>query len=453
MNRARLSRYHLARFTGIAWQLSYRVISVVLFGVILGWMLGSMGWWIALCLFLYLVWQLRNLWELDRWVRFRNVLNPPDFDGPWGELTAVIVRIYRRKQFHKQRVGNLLREFRRLTSGMPDGAVLLGSYNELLWFNQKAERWLGLRRKRDVGIRIENLVRYPAFVQYLEAGDYSQSVTVLQAGEPERWLAFHLIRAEGSTQRLLIVRDMTHEMRLEAMRKDFVANASHELRSPLTVVSGYLDALSDDSQLDPVWQQPVQEMRRQTERMRTLIEALLQLSRLENSSDAVENQRVDVPGLLSLIRKDVLSLSERPHEINLNIETDVCLLGSETELQSVFVNLISNAVKYTPAEGSVTIRWWRDVTGAHLEVSDTGIGIAPEYLPRLTERFYRVDEGRSRAKGGFGLGLAIVKHALQRHDAQLAVTSQLGKGSVFTCHFPVERIAARVYPAAAASSH
>jgi two-component system phosphate regulon sensor histidine kinase PhoR len=194
-------------------------------------------------------------------------------------------------------------------------------------------------------------------------------------------------------------------------------------------------------------------MRRQTERMRTLIEALLQLSRLENSSDAVENQRVDVPGLLSLIRKDVLSLSERPHEINLNIETDVCLLGSETELQSVFVNLISNAVKYTPAEGSVTIRWWRDVTGAHLEVSDTGIGIAPEYLPRLTERFYRVDEGRSRAKGGFGLGLAIVKHALQRHDAQLAVTSQLGKGSVFTCHFPVERIAARVYPAAAASSH
>jgi two-component system phosphate regulon sensor histidine kinase PhoR len=302
-----------------------------------------------------------------------------------------------------------------------------------------------------VGIRIENLVRYPAFVQYLERGDYSQSVTVLQAGEPERWLAFHLIRAEGSTQRLLIIRDMTHEMRLEAMRKDFVANASHELRSPLTVVSGYLDALADDAQLDPVWQQPVQEMRRQTERMRTLIEELLQLSRLENSSELLDNQCVDVPGLLALIRKDMLALIERPHEINLNIEADVCLLGSETELQSVFANLVSNAVKYTPPDGSVTIRWWTDAEGAHLAVSDTGIGIGPEYLPRLTERFYRVDEGRSRAKGGFGLGLAIVKHALQRHDATLTVVSQLGKGSTFTCHFPPERMTTRIYPATTAS--
>jgi len=453
MNRARLSRYHLARFTGVTWRLAYRVIGVVLVGVMLGLMLGNMGWWLALMLFVYLLWQLRNLWELDRWVRFRSVLSPPDFGGPWGELTTVIARIYRRKQFHKQRVGNLLREFRRLTSGMPDGAVLLGSHNELLWFNQKAERWLGLRRKRDVGIRIENLVRYPAFVQYLERGDYSQSVTVLQAGSPERWLSFHLIRAEGSTQRLLIVRDMTHEMRLEAMRKDFVANASHELRSPLTVVSGYLDALSDDAQLDRVWQQPVQEMRRQTERMRTLIEGLLQLSRLENSSDFTESQCIDVAGLLALIRKDALTLHERPHEINLNIETDVCLLGSETELQSVFANLISNAVKYTPPEGSVTIRWWRDAEGAHMSVTDTGIGIGAEYLPRLTERFYRVDEGRSRAKGGFGLGLAIVKHALQRHDATLSVVSQLGKGSTFTCHFPPERITTRIYTAAAAQRH
>ncbi len=451
MNRARLTRFHLARFTGIAWQLAYRVIAVLVLSLIVGWMFGNMGWWVALGLGLYLLWQLRKLWELDRWVRFRSVLHPPDFGGPWGDLTAVIARIYRRKQFHKQRVGNLLREFRRLTSAMPDGAVLLGTHNELLWFNQKSERWLGLRRKRDVGIRIENLVRYPGFAQYLERGDFTHSVTVQQTGEPERWLSFHLVQAEGSVQKLLIVRDVTREIRVEAMRKDFVANASHELRSPLTVVSGYLDALAEDSQLDSVWRQPVQEMRRQSERMRSLIEELLQLSKLENSGDLQEDQCVDVPGLLALIRKDVLTLSHRPQDINLTIEADVCLRGSETELQSVFANLISNAVKYTPPEGSVGIRWWSDAEGAHLSVSDTGIGIAPEYLPRLTERFYRVDEGRSRALGGFGLGLAIVKHALQRHDATLAITSQLGKGSTFTCHFPLERVTTRLYSAAAAS--
>lgn len=451
MNSARLSRFRLSRFSGIAWQLVYRVVAVLSLSLLVGWILGNMGWWVALGLGLYLLWQLRNLWELDRWVRFRSVLHPPDFGGPWGELTTVIARIYRRKQFHKQRVANLLREFRRLTSSMPDGAVLLGSYNELLWFNQKAERWLGLRRKRDVGIRIENLVRYPAFVQYLERGDYSGPVTVLQPGAQQRWLSFYMVQAEGSAQKLLIVRDITKEMRIEAMRKDFVANASHELRSPLTVISGYLDALVDDPELKAVWQAPVQEMRRQAERMRALIEELLQLSRLENSGEPVENQCVDVPGLLALLRKEVLGMAHRPKDIDLKIDADVCLLGSETELQSVFTNLLSNAVKYTPPEGSVSIRWWSDAEGAHLSVSDTGVGIAAEHLPRLTERFYRVDAGRSREMGGFGLGLSIVKHALQRHDATLTIDSESGKGSTFICHFPQERLTARIYPAAVGS--
>jgi two-component system phosphate regulon sensor histidine kinase PhoR len=223
------------------------------------------------------------------------------------------------------------------------------------------------------------------------------------------------------------------------------------LRSPLTVISGYLDALADDPQLDVTWQAPVSEMRRQSERMRSLIEQLLQLSRLENSGEVVEVQCVDVPGLLALIRKDVVSLEQRPRDITLKIDHDVCLLGSETELQSVFANLVSNAVKYTPEQGSVTIRWWSDAEGAHLSVADTGVGIAPEHLPRLTERFYRVDEGRSREMGGFGLGLSIVKHALQRHDATLTIESELGKGSTFTCHFPVSRVTNRIYSAAVAS--
>lgn len=451
MNPPRLSRFQLARFSGITWQLIWRVVLVVGIAVLLGGMFGGTAGWLAIGLGLYLLTQLRNLWELDRWVRFRSVLHPPDFGGPWGELTAVIARIYRRKQFHKQRVVNLLREFRRLTGGMPDGAALLGPHNELLWFNDKAERWLGLRRKRDVGIRIENLVRYPAFVQYLDQGDYASSVTLQQPGQVQRWLSFHLVQAEGSAQKLLIVRDVTREIRSEVMRKDFVANASHELRSPLTVISGYLDALADDPQLDVTWQAPVSEMRRQSERMRSLIEQLLQLSRLENSGEVVEVQCVDVPGLLALIRKDVTNTEHRPRDITLKIDHDVCLLGSETELQSVFANLVSNAVKYTPEQGSVAIRWWSDAEGAHLSVTDTGVGIAPEHLPRLTERFYRVDEGRSREMGGFGLGLSIVKHALQRHEATLTIESELGKGSTFTCHFPVSRVTNRIYSAAGAS--
>lgn len=437
--------------SGIALQLVVKAMLLVAFSLFVGWVFGAMAWGLAIGLLIYLILHLRNFWELDRWVRFRSVLHPPDLSGHWGELTALIARIYRRKQFHKQRVANLLREFRRLTAGMPDGAALLGPHNELLWFNQKAERWLGLRRKRDVGLRIENLVRYPAFIQYLQRGDFTHSVTVCQQEAQQRWLSIHLVQAEGSKQKLLIVRDVTHEIRVEAMRKDFVANASHELRSPLTVISGYLDALAEDTQLEQTWQEPVREMRRQSERMRTLIEELLQLSRLENSGDLLDDQTVDVGGLLALLKKDALSLAKRPAEITLQIETDACLRGAETELQSVFANLISNAVKYTPVEGKVVIRWWQDADGAHVSVADTGIGIAAEDLPRLTERFYRVDAGRSRDMGGFGLGLAIVKHALQRHGAHLVIESQLGQGSKFICHFPAERIVPRVSLSAAAN--
>jgi two-component system phosphate regulon sensor histidine kinase PhoR len=261
--------------------------------------------------------------------------------------------------------------------------------------------------------------------------------------ESDLWLAFNVVRTGTAERQLLMIRDVSQEQQLQSMRKDFVANASHELRSPLTVISGYLDALADDEELDPAWNTPVLEMRRQAERMRTIIKDLLELSKLESGEHTQEEQPVDMAGMLALLRKEVLALDERPRNVRLNLESDALLKGVESELHSVASNLITNAVKYTPAEGEIELRWWADESGAHLSVRDTGVGIAEEHIPRLTERFYRVDPGRARSMGGSGLGLAIVKHALQRHEATLEIKSKEGVGSTFTCHFPRARVIPR----------
>ncbi len=426
-----------------AWQHLVWIASTVALAAVVGFLFGHAIGFVAIALALLLALQVRNLVRFEHWLRHRTVESPPDMTGLWGEVVAITSRIYRRKVFHKRRVLTLLREFRRMTAAMPDGAILLGPNREILWLNRIAGRWLDLRRKVDHGIRIDNLVRHPAFVEYLEKGGSSAPPRVHLPKQGDRWLEFHLVRASDSALQLMIVRDVTSEARLESMRKDFVANASHELRSPLTVVTGYLDALSDDPALDPAWQEPVREMRRQSDRMRSIVQDLLELSKLEAEGGQAELEPVDVGGMLSLIRKDVLARPEHPETFELTLESDAVLLGSEGGLHSIFSNLVSNAVKYTPADGSIVVRWWTDGKGGHVSVRDTGIGIPAEHLPRLTERFYRVDAGRSRRMGGSGLGLAIVKHALQRHESRLEIESEEGKGSTFTCHFPAARVRAK----------
>jgi two-component system phosphate regulon sensor histidine kinase PhoR len=275
-------------------------------------------------------------------------------------------------------------------------------------------------------------------VQYLRGGQHAIPVIVRIDTPTERHLAFQLI-SYGEDQRLLMLRDVTREVRLEQMRKDFVANASHELRSPLTVVAGYLETFGGDPNLGEL-AAPIAEMRRQTDRMTHIVEDLLALSRFEANDAPIKGQPIDVSGMASLLRKDVLARPVHPRQVEVIIDSRAFLIGDEAMVQSAFSNLVDNAAKYTPADGSMQIRWWTDGEGAHFAVRDTGLGISAEHIPRLTERFYRVDPGRSRETGGSGLGLAIVKHALHRHGGRLEIESIEGRGSTFTCHFPPERV-------------
>jgi two-component system phosphate regulon sensor histidine kinase PhoR len=426
--------------TPAGWQSISRLGVTLLAALLVGLATGRIALAFAIVLAIYGAVQLWNLLRFEHWLRRRRIEEPPDISGLWGEVVAIVSRIYRRKQFHRARVTALLREFRRLTTAMPEGAVLLGPEHEILWFNQRAAEWLGLKRKRDFGMRIENLVRQPDFVEYLRSGEEVEGVVVQDPVDFGRWFSFHVVRTGVAERQLLMVRDVSREQQLQSMRKDFVANASHELRSPLTVISGYLDALADDQKLDPTWSAPILEMRRQAERMSTIISDLLELSKLESGGRPLDAEPIDIPGMLALLRKETLALEHRPHEVRLTLDSGAWLKGVESEIHSIVSNLLSNAVKYTPAQGEVELRWWTDDEGGHISVRDTGVGIASEHIPRLTERFYRVDSGRSRDLGGSGLGLAIVRHALQRHDGTLTIESIEGRGSTFTCHFPAERV-------------
>lgn len=416
-----------------------RLASIIALGVVSGLIFGHAWLWVLAAVCSYLAWQLLDLYRLDRWLRLRSQMNPPDLGGVWGDVVAQVVRLYRRKRFHKQRMVQLLRELRRSTAALPDGVIILTPQREILWFNPPGGRLLGLKRGVDVGLRIDNLIRAPEFVRYLHDENFATPLIIRPPLKAESYLSVQGV-PYGERQLLLLVRDVTRQVQIEAMRKDFVANASHELRSPLTVISGYLDTLAEDPGLDSVWVGPINDMRAQAQRMNTIIGDLLELSRLESTDGEAPSEPIDVPGLLERLLRGGLARTERPATLTLQVQSYDGLFGSNREIESAFTNLLENALKYTPAEGSVGMRWWSDGEGAHFAVKDSGIGIPPEHLPRLTERFYRVDAGRSRGQGGSGLGLAIVKHALQRHGGWLEVDSIEGRGSTFTAHFPARRI-------------
>ncbi|HEY4772622.1 MAG TPA: phosphate regulon sensor histidine kinase PhoR, partial [Steroidobacteraceae bacterium] len=385
-----------------------RLAGILLAGLCLGLLFPPLWLWVLFAACLYLGWQLLNLYRLDRWLRLRSQLDPPSIGGIWGDIIAQVVRLHRRKQYHKQRLVQIFRELRRSTAALPDGVIVLSNQHEILWFNRRAARLLGLRRPIDIGLRIDNLIRSPEFVRYLHGDDFAMPLVIRPPLETDLYLALQVV-PYGAGQSLLLARDVTRQMRLEAMRKDFVANASHELRTPLTVISGYLDTLADDPGIDQAWAGPIRDMRVQAQRMNAIITDLLELSRLEATDGEAPRDPIDVPRMLERLHRDALAKGDRPHHVLLDLECEDGLFGAAHEIESAFTNLLVNGLKYTLSEGTVRMRWWSDEEGAYFSVIDTGIGIPAEHIPRLTERFYRIDAGRSRGEGGSGLGLAIVK--------------------------------------------
>lgn len=415
----------------------------LLAALLLGLWFGGLGWWLAGALALYAAHTLRNLFLLDKVLDGHKRAFLFDTRGLWPEIFARVDKLRAKARNRKRKYHRLLREVRESTGALSDGGIILNAEHEILWFNPAATRLLGLDPATDIGNRLDNLLRHPDFAEYLARAG-GAAVTV-PAPNGDAWLNVQII-PYGKDQRLAIVRDVTRETKLERTRRDFVANASHELRSPLTVISGYLDTLADDEDVPASWRSPVQEMQRQAERMTRILRDLLELTRLESSGGLAPHDLVDVAAMLEPIARELQAGGNRP-AVTLELKTDAALLGSESELHSLFFNIANNAVRFTPPDGSVRISWHAADEGAEFEVVDTGIGIPEEQIPRITERFYRVDPGRSRASGGTGLGLAIVKHALQRHEGTLRIASREGHGSTFTCAFPAQRL---VFPGSAA---
>ena len=417
-----------------------RFFTLLLVAVMVGLLQGDVELYVLLALCGYLLWHLWNLYRFEAWIKAGAKVDTPDLPAIWGELVSYIIRLKQRSRERKRRYKSLIKEFRKSSAALPDGAVVLDANNTILWFNKAAGHMLGLQKASDRGQQIMNFVRRPEFVEFVENAQPQGRLTLAAPHQPGHHYSMELV-PYGMQQRLLLVKDISREVQVESMRRDFVANASHELRSPLTVLTGYLDAMAEDQSLDKEWGRPLKEMANQANRMTAIVDDMLVLSRLEAQEiSALEMQEVDVPVLLEAIRTEVLTRPGERADLALELASDAHLLGMEADLRSAFGNLVENALKYTPPDGRVVMRWEADADGARMSVSDTGMGVEMAEIPRLTERFYRVDKGRGREQGGIGLGLAIVKHVLQRHGAELEIQSQPDEGSTFACRFAADRV-------------
>jgi len=376
--------------------------------------------------------------HLMAWLRGAQSADAPRDTGFWGELGYRMERALRSREQELQRERQRIDQFLSAIEASPNGVMLLDGGDRIEWCNSTAADHLGVDPSRDVGQPLTNLVRVPAFVAHLQARKSDEPLTFAipaRRGALAAW-----VRPYGEGQVLLITQDVTERLRTDEMRRDFVANASHEIRTPLTVLAGFVDTMSQIDLTPPERRRVLALMKEQTDRMRVLLDDLLTLAQLEGGPRPPVDQWIEVDALMQRVQADAQSLSAGRHDLVFEGALGA-VAGTESELYGALLNLVSNAVRYTPSGGRITVSWQRRAQGAGVfEVRDTGIGIAREHLPRLGERFYRVDDGRSRSSGGTGLGLAIAKHTAQRHGGELSVDSEPGKGSAFRLVLPASRV-------------
>lgn len=414
-------------------------ILLIIIGGFSGWTIGFPGWGIAIVVSVYSFWLLLRLRDLVTWVDANDNSEAPESTGVWGELFDNLNQQKKTERRTKADLEEILHRAQQSMDAIEEAVIVTNQSGAIQWFNKSAQELIGLKPHTDVQNPLTNLVRDPRFVKFFNRGNFDQPIEIPSPLHPQLMCQFSVTVFGEQRDRLMIGRDITRLNNLEQMRKDFVANVSHELRTPLTVIKGYLETFLDS--LDPQAQKGLyrglEQMNQQAHRMEMLVSDLLLLSKLETEHSHKSVVPVKVPALLQQVYNDAQAVNEeKQHAIHLTIDKSLYLLGIENELRSAFSNLVINAVKYTPANGEIHIQWWEDDKGAHLSVSDTGIGIDPKHIPRLTERFYRADPSRHSKTGGTGLGLAIVKHVLIHHDGELEIKSTLSKGSEFICHFP-----------------
>lgn len=417
----------------LAWELAFFYAP----WFVVGWIFGYLPWLLLAATVLQLAWHLHNQMRLSAWLWDEKRLTPPSGSGNWESLFNGIYRMQQRQRRKRKELTNLIRRFRNGAESLPDAVVVFRSEGNIVWCNKLAQYLLGFRWPDDSGQPISNLIRTPDFIKYLNKQDFSEPLEMPSPLNVERMLELRIVPyTEG--EHLMVVRDVTQLKQLEGMRRNFFANVSHELRTPMTVLQGYLEMTEDpDMVVGPMWSKAHGVMTEQLNRMNSLVNQLLTLSKIEAAPMHELDEVVNVPAMLEVLEKEATSLSgDKEHKLEFDIDKSLRVLADEDQLRSAISNLVYNAVKYTPAGATVKVRWYQTSQGACLDVSDTGDGIEPQHLHRLTERFYRVDKARSRDTGGSGLGLAIVKHALSHHDSHLEIQSEVGVGSRFSFTLP-----------------
>ncbi|WP_323752804.1 phosphate regulon sensor histidine kinase PhoR [Marinobacter sp.] len=424
-----------------------RYLRLILAGIggttLVGWYFGAPLYGLLGGMTLYLWWTLLQARRLHQWLGNPSASGePPQSVGMWGSIFDSLHKLHQGHLSKQDTLRSRINRVQDSTNSMREGVIMTNTKGEMEWWNDAAEYLLGFRRSTDKGQYIQNLIRSPAFKAYFETRDYAEPLELNSPAKPHIQLEFQ-INQFGDDDRLLVVKDVTRLHQLEQMRRDFIGNVSHEMRTPLTVISGYLETMVDHGdQLPAKWRRAIQTMATQSSRMEALITDLILLSMIETGEHSADQEPTDIETMIGQIGNDARALSgDKGHHIDITVTGQPLMRGDHKQLRSAFSNLVFNAVKYTPAGGQISVVWSTNRDGAHLSVKDTGIGIDPAHIPRLTERFYRADPSRHQDTGGTGLGLAIVKHVLINHDGHLEIHSNIGEGSEFICHFPKERLA------------